>query len=190
MAYCRERGLRRLVAGRVEALPFGAETFHLLVALDLLEHIDDDAGLMRELWRVCRPDGHLLLSVPAYRFLWSDHDEALHHRRRYTRRSLLGLIRGTEFRIIRFTHAITFLLPPIATFRLAQRMVRRGGKPKTHLIPLPATVNRLLIGLLRLEARCLRGVNFPFGVSIVALLEKPGDPSAAHSEGARGVQNA
>ncbi|KPL11309.1 hypothetical protein AMJ85_03910 [candidate division BRC1 bacterium SM23_51] len=179
MGYCVKRGIERLVCGRVETLPFGDQTFDLLLALDLLEHIDDDAALLRELWRVCRPGGHVLISVPAYRFLWSDHDEALHHFRRYTRVSLKQLLRSTDFEVVRFTHAITLLLPPIAAFRLIQRAAKPKGRPKTHLIHLPAAVNRLLIALLKGEARWLRSMDLPFGVSIIALARRPArDPSS------------
>ncbi len=173
MQFCTQRGLDRLVCARVETLPFRSAQFDLLLALDLFEHIDDDRALLAELARVCRPGGHLLITVPAYPFLWSEHDEALHHRRRYTRTSFWSLIQTSDFQVIRFTSAITLLLPPIAVFRLVQRALKPRGKPKTHLIRLPQELNRLLIGLLNLEARWLRQMDFPFGVSLVALLRKP-----------------
>jgi len=184
--YCRQRGLQRLVCARVEALPFAHERFDLILALDLFEHIDDDAGLLRELWRVCRPGGNLMITVPAYRFLWSDHDEALHHRRRYTRDSLLRLIRATDFEIVRFSSAITMMFPPIAAFRLTQKLFKPRGAPKTHLIPLPRLVNRFLIEMLKLEARWLRHFNLPFGVSLVALLRKPVGREAVNVEREKG----
>ncbi|MBM3335854.1 class I SAM-dependent methyltransferase [Candidatus Sumerlaeota bacterium] len=173
MKCCRARGIERLVCARVESLPFSAEQFDLVVALDLFEHIPDDRGLARELWRVCRPGGWLLITVPAYPFLWSDHDEALGHCRRYTRRSLMELIEATDFEIVRFTSAIALTLPAIAGFRLAQRALKPRRAPKTHLIALPPALNRLLIALLNIEARWLRRFNLPFGVSLIALLRKP-----------------
>lgn len=173
MAYCARRGIRRLACARVEALPFGDEAFDLLLALDLFEHIDDDAALLRELWRVCRPGGYLLITVPAYRFLWSEHDEALYHKRRYTRTSLRNLLRTADFEIVRLTHAITFMLVPIVLFRLAQKALKPRGRPKTHLIRLPRALNKMLIELLKAEARLLRRVNFPCGVSLIALVKKP-----------------
>jgi len=175
MGYCTRRGIDHLTCGRVEALPFRGEAFDLLLALDLLEHVDDDAALMRELWRVCRPGGHLLITVPAYSFLWSEHDEALHHFRRYSRASLRRTIATTPFRIVRFTNAISLMLPPIAAFRLAQKTFKpdHDHRPKTHLIRLPRPLNRFLISLLRLEARLLERINFPYGVSLLALLHKP-----------------
>jgi len=174
MACCAERGIERLVCARVEALPFGAAAFDLLLALDLFEHLDSDEALIREMWRLCRPGGHLLISVPAYPFLWSEHDEALHHRRRYRRAALRRLIALTGFETVRFTSAITLLLPPIAAFRLLQKAVKNHEAPKTHLLPLPAAINRLLIGLLKMEARWLQNFDLPFGVSLIALLRKPG----------------
>lgn len=173
MDYCRQRGIEQLTRARVEAMPFGEKTFDLMLALDLLEHVEDDGGLIRELWRICRPGGHLLITVPAYPFLWSEHDEALQHCRRYTRASLRKLIGATGFETVRFSSAITFMLPPIVAFRVVQRNVKRKGAPKTHLIRLPRAFNQMLIGVLKLESRLLRHVNFPAGVSIVALLKKP-----------------
>ncbi|MER3559157.1 MAG: methyltransferase type 11, partial [Armatimonadota bacterium] len=73
-----------LIRARLEALPFVNESFRLIVALDVLEHLPDEAHALAELWRVLEPDGWLITTVPAYRWLWSKHDVALHHYRRYT----------------------------------------------------------------------------------------------------------
>ena len=173
LKFCRQREIARLVCAPVESLPFRNEQFDLLLALDLLEHMDDDAALIREMWRLCRPDGHVLITVPAFPFLWSDHDEALHHRRRYTRQSLRRLIRTAEFEIVRFTSTITLMLPPIALFRFVQRFLAPKRRPKSHHIHLPGPLNRLLITLLKCEARWLRRFDFPAGVSLIALLRKP-----------------
>jgi SAM-dependent methyltransferase len=171
--FCSQRGIGGLTIGRVESMPYRGGRFDLILALDLLEHVSDDLALLRELWRVCKPGGHLLITVPAHQFLWSEHDEALHHKRRYSRRGLRRLISATGFETVRFSSAITFLLAPIAVFRLAQRLFKRNRAPKTQLIQLPRPVNWFLVGLLRAEARILEYADLPSGVSIVALLRKP-----------------
>ena len=84
LSFSRERGQERLVQGDLTALPFATATFDLITALEVVEHVESDETALAELCRVLKPGGTLLLSVPAYRFLWSSHDVALHHKRRYT----------------------------------------------------------------------------------------------------------
>jgi SAM-dependent methyltransferase len=104
------------------ALPFADRRFDLVCALDVLEHLDDDAGAVRELRRVLRPDGVLIVFVPALRLLWGRQDEVSHHRRRYSRRDLRVLIAGAGLRIDRLTFFNTLLFPPILAARLAMRL--------------------------------------------------------------------
>src|ERR1700694_4954563 len=86
LARARESG--EVIEGSVMELPFEDGSFDLATSLDVIEHLDDDLGSLRELRRVVAPGGSLLVTVPAYPWLWSHHDEINHHRRRYTRRSL------------------------------------------------------------------------------------------------------
>ena len=84
--FCRRRGVLGATEGRLESLPFDDGSFDLILATDVLEHIEDDQSVMRELRRVAAPGACLLATVPAYRWLWSQHDDAHHHFRRYTLR--------------------------------------------------------------------------------------------------------
>src|ERR1700730_8400269 len=83
VGYCRKRGLLDVYQGGAESLPFEDGSFDLVTALDVLEHLDDDALALREIGRVLRPGGCLLMSVPAHKFMWGDQDEVNLHRRRY-----------------------------------------------------------------------------------------------------------
>lgn len=171
---CRERGFGSLSRGRAEGLALRGAAFDVVTCLDVLEHADDEAGLA-ELYRVCKPGAWLLITVPSYRFLWSEHDEALAHRRRYLARELRRKVEGAGFRVHRLTYVLAILLLPIALFRLAQRLCkRRRGAPQTAHIILPDWLNRLLVRLLDIESRLARRVSLPFGVSIVCLAQKPG----------------
>jgi ubiquinone/menaquinone biosynthesis C-methylase UbiE len=172
MFYCKRRGIKKLIRGDVTALPFPDNSFDLILALDLIEHVEDDRGLLREFHRVCAPGGKVMITAPAHPFLWSDHDEALHHFRRYRHRPFLSLLREAGFHPIRYSYAITLVYAPIVAFRVLQRLVKRRGKPKTHLIELPQWINQALIGILRLEGALLERMNLPFGVSLLALLER------------------
>lgn len=180
LSYCRKRGAKRLVAGSAERLPLRDSSFHYAACLEVLEHLDDDRAGMRELFRVIRPGGYALVAVPAYQWLWSEHDEALHHRRRYSAQRLKDIAREAGFRVTRVTHCVTFLLPAIAVFRLGQRLVggfKRRSPRVAYLVP-PRWLNQVFVSLLHLEACLLGRLNLPLGVTIVCLLEKPHSPEA------------
>lgn len=122
-----ERGHAARVRGDASRLPFLDRAFDLVVALDVLEHIDDDLGAARELLRVLRPVGALVVFVPALMLLWGFQDEVSHHRRRYARSQLRDVITGAGCEVQRLTFFNTLLFPPI----LAVRWAMRVRKPRT-----------------------------------------------------------
>ena len=171
----RERGLGPVLPGSLdEPLPFDDASFDLAVALDVLEHVADDAAALAELARVLAPGGRLLVTVPQYGWLWGEHDVLAHHHRRYTRGLLLARAAAAGFEAERVTAFNTVLLAPIAAARLAQR-ARRRAQPASDLGRTPqGPVNRALEGVLRAEARLIRrGRNLPAGVSLLAVLRRP-----------------
>jgi len=174
LGYSRRRGQLRLVRDRGEELPVASAAVDIITALDLLEHIPDDGAALREFARVLRPGGLLILTVPAGPALWSEHDEALDHLRRYRRAQLRRLLERAGFAVQRLSPAIAALFPPIAALRLLQRLRRRRkGRPQTAFIVPPRAINWLLTALLRLENRCLMSFDLPLGVSLVAVARKP-----------------
>lgn len=188
LQYCRRRDHCALVRSRGEALPFADASAHLITALDLLEHIPDDAAAVREFARVLRPGGVLLITVPAGPMLWSEHDEALDHLRRYRSRELRRALEGAGLEVERLSPCITFLLLPIALLRFLQRLwPRRRGGPQTALIVPPKGINTLLIKLLALEHRWLLRFNLPAGVSLLAVARKRG-PALLSERAAPGVR--
>jgi SAM-dependent methyltransferase len=169
LTYCRKRGIERVTLSAVERLPFADGAFDVVTAMDMLEHTDDDLAALSELRRVLRPGGLLLATVPAYGFLWSEHDEALKHRRRYTAHELRNKMTVTDFRIERTSYFITLLFFPILAMRVHQGLFKKSTQPQTSVRLLPHWLNASLVGLLALERRLFRHMNLPFGVSIVAL---------------------
>jgi SAM-dependent methyltransferase len=155
-----------------ERLPFAAASFDLVTALDVLEHLDRDDLAAREIARVLRPGGLLVATVPALPSLWSEHDEALDHRRRYRPRSFRRLLGEAELEIELLSYTVSVLFPAIFLFRRLQRLRRSPRDPRTSLVPVPPILNRLLIGLLRLEGRLLPHLRLPFGVSLIAVARK------------------
>ena len=107
----RKREAGEVIEGSVLEMPFEADRFDLAASLDVIEHLEDDLAALRELRRVVKPGGALLVTVPAYQWLWSGHDEINHHFRRYTRRSLQRVGEEAGWRQVRTTYFNSLLLP-------------------------------------------------------------------------------
>jgi len=147
------------------ANPFeGRARFDLVVALDVLEHIEQDVDSLRSLAACLAPGGRLLLTVPAYPWLYSGHDLIHHHRRRYTRRSLDRVVAAAGLRVHRAGYFNTVLLPVVVVMRLASRWLRRPPASDASL-PGPR-VNSLLARLFGAEAPAVRRGGFPAGLSL------------------------
>lgn len=164
VAFCRRRGLEGVSQSSIEGLPFEDESFDLLCATDVLEHVDDDRVALEELRRVGLPGGHLLVTVPAYMWLWSDSDVALHHRRRYTRPELVQAAQDAGWQVVLTTYFNSLLLAPIA---VARRLRRDRAAARAELAATPPSLDGLLSLPMRLEALLIdRGLFLPAGVSI------------------------
>ena len=172
LKFAKEKGMKHLVLGSAENLPFADNCFDIVAALDVLEHLEDDRQALREIFRVLKPNGAFVFTVPAFMSLWSVHDIALAHKRRYLWREIHDKVVQAGFRLHCLSYAICPLLPVVFVFRKVQNLLMRGKKPATALIELPSPLNRLLIELLKLEAALIPFVRLPFGVSLVGLAEK------------------
>jgi SAM-dependent methyltransferase len=167
--FCQNRGIKTVALSPVEVLPFACGTFDIVTALDVLEHTDDDLHCLREIHRVGKQKGLVLITVPAYGFLWSEHDEALKHRRRYTAHELRNKLVLTGFQVVRTSYFISTLFFPILALRIWQGLRKNSTQPRTSVYVLPDWINSALVGLLAVERRFFQRINIPFGVSIVAL---------------------
>lgn len=175
--YAKRRGIDRIVRGDAQAMPFRSGSFDLVLALDAFEHFPDDEAAMREARRVLAPGGALVLTVPAFMALWSPHDDAFHHLRRYRRGPLGERLRGAGFEIERLSYWSMFLAPPLFVFRRVRRWLGRNRPPKSDFqVPLPRWVSGLLDGLYVAEAALLGRADLPFGASLVALARAPASP--------------
>lgn len=153
-------------------LPFRDE-FDAAGAFDVLEHVDDDALVLRNLGAAVRPGGTVLLTVPQHHWLWSPLDEFAHHRRRYTRRRLVSLVRQSGLHVVRATSFVSFLLPAVAASRFRQR-----GRPINPLTEfgLPGFADRAFEGALRFERVLIEhGVSLPVGSSLLVVARRPSE---------------
>jgi SAM-dependent methyltransferase len=155
----------------VTALPFPDQSFDLICAFDVIEHVEEDGLAIRELKRVCKRGGKLYLTVPAYPFLWSQHDRINHHYRRYTAKSLKRLV-SNEFTIQYISYFNTVLFIPIAALRLFRKAGLSKKPPRSDFegkgILSSAFLNRAWSRLFGLELFLLRHIRLPFGVSLLA----------------------
>ncbi len=167
----RERGVGEVVAGSVLEMPFFSDSsFDLAVSLDVIEHLEDDLTALRELRRVIAPGGALLLTVPAYQWLWSGHDEINHHHRRYTRRSLQCVAEEAGWTQARTTYFNSLLLPVAIVLRVLDRFNRKTTESSLDLWVPPEPVNRVLELPLKAEAAMIgAGGRIPAGLSLLSV---------------------
>lgn len=167
----REREAGEVIEGSVLDMPFDDGSFDLSVSLDVIEHLEDDVGALRELRRVTKPSCALLVTVPAYQWLWSGHDEINHHHRRYNRRTLLAAAEAAGWREERSAHFNSLLLPVAIALRALERFKPSTTKSSLDLWVPPAPLNWALRQPLNLEAAVIgRGGSIPAGLSLLTVL--------------------
>ena len=174
LAFCKMEGLHNLKKAEIENTQYPAETFDLVLGLDILEHCDDDLAAFREIFRICKKGGYCILTVPAYQFLFSDHDVAAHHRRRYSFRDLRSKFEKIGFSVIRATYFNTLLFPVAFCFRILHNLLKSFCFSKNistdFVYTVPRFLNMVLGAIFGLEKYLLRILNFPFGLSLLCIV--------------------
>lgn len=161
-----------LTRASVLHMPFADASFDLVTSFDVLYHrgVSDEITALREVHRVLRPGGRLLMRLPAYEFLWSKHDRAVHTRRRYTATTVRQLVEQAGFIIERYSYVNTFLFPIALTQRMLERAVPTMERQESDLTPPAPLVNTALRVPFALEAAWLElNGTFPFGLSVMCL---------------------
>ena len=172
LSLVRETGHQHVVCGSAVHLPFDADSLDVIAMLDVLEHIDDDKAVLAECHRVLKPGALLLMTVPAYQWLWSGHDEALGHRRRYRRSALVKLVARAGFETRTVSYAVSALFPLIAGFRVLERLMSK--RQQTSYVMVPGWLNTLFAASMKMEAKAIAaGARLPFGTSIIVAGLKP-----------------
>lgn len=156
-------------------LPLATAGAVMVVCCDVLEHIEDDAAACAELFRVLAPGGTLVVTVPAGHSLWSAHDRALGHRRRYARGVLEGRLAAAGFEIEARHGFILALWPLVWVVRRWRRnsdSEQAGAAPSSDFVELPSPINAALVGWLWLESLAIRVLRWRAGVSLVVRARK------------------
>lgn len=168
--FCKQRGLGSVKLGAIEELPFEDQSFDIITALDVLEHLDDDAAGLQEMKRVLRPGGTLLLFVPAFMFLWGVQDDVSHHRRRYRLPALRRLLEQGGFKVEKASYAnITFFVP-VLLVRTFMRWL--GIRASTEYEINIKKMNTPFSHLFAAERVVLTRGRFPFGVSALCVARR------------------
>ena len=169
LEFCKRKGLK-VHKGLAETLPFADESFEIVTALDVVEHLDDDIAGLKEMHRVLKNGGKTLIFVPAFMWLWGVQDDISNHRIRYTKKQIVERLQQAGFEIERATYANWTFFAPILVGRTIMKIT--GIKPESENNVNVSALNGIFGKLFSAERFWLRRANFPFGVSIVIVAKK------------------
>jgi ubiquinone/menaquinone biosynthesis C-methylase UbiE len=173
--FCQERALSGLSRASTLRLPFADSSFSLVTAFDVLYHeeVVDDLAALREFHRVCKEGGNVLISEPAFNFLWSYHDTAYHSKRRYVASELESKLGKVGFQVVKLSYSNALLFPVILAFRMWKRLFKPSPEDRSDVKPLNPYLNKGLLALYNLEALLLCKARLPVGSSVVCVARKP-----------------
>jgi SAM-dependent methyltransferase len=170
IGYCASKGLGVVRKGDICALPFADGSFDLVLATDVIEHVDDDDSAVREISRVLVRGGKALITVPAFQSLWGLQDRKAFHKRRYRMNSLLSLLRGARLSPMQCYYFNYILFLPIYLARRVIDLLRIDLKSEDQINnPL---LNRILLTIFTLDIRTAPTIKPAFGVSLFVMAEK------------------
>lgn len=169
IALCTKRGVTNLYVGTLREYPASGK-FDVITLLDVIEHIDDDLDVLRQVYARLNEGGHVLITVPAYQWLWSAHDEVNHHKRRYTRSRLGVVVNKAGFHVEHLSY-FNMMLFPLAAIRRGLARLTGSREAEDFKVPV-APLNALLRGIFRMEQHLLPYVTLPFGLSVVCWATK------------------
>lgn len=173
LKFCRQRGLNNVYKADVTSLPFKKDQVDLVIALDLIEHVVDDVAAFKEFNRVLRSGGIIIISVPAFKFLWSYWDEMLGHQKRYTTGSLSKAITEAGFKVEKVGYSNSMILLPTLVMRKLKSLRRVNPEEQaSDFIHTPSSLNKLLTSYYSLETSIAANVKIPAGLSVIAVARK------------------
>ena len=169
--YCRKRGLEKLYSGYIEDFPADEFQPKAAVMLDVIEHIEDDKKVVKQVFDLLPKGGYLISTVPAYQWLWSRHDEVHMHFRRYKKKNFTGMLKSAGFSIDYTSHFNTFLFTPAVLKRFTEKITgsKADESPVDEVSP---GLNRVFTKIFMSERNILKGISLPFGLSIVCIAKK------------------
>ena len=168
--FCRKRGLENVKIGQSFKTDFEKSSFDLVTALDILEHVDDSKSL-KEIFRILKNGKFLIITVPAFPWLWSNWDEILHHKRRYTKKSLQLVLEKNKFKVLKISYMYSFLVLPAVIIRFIKSLFFKDYYPSDFKLSSPI-INELLTKVADLERIFIKKGGVPFGTSLICVAKK------------------
>lgn len=165
----------RLLQADSQVIPLADNSFDMVTAFDIIEHVEGDTKVVSEMHRILRPGGVLMVNVPAHPALWGPHDVSLHHKRRYRKAQLGALFDPALWNRLRLTYAFASIFPPAAAIRTTRRIFPQRGEPQADAKPTAPWLNQLLKGWHNIEAGVIDRVGSPMGLSLVTIQRKRAD---------------
>lgn len=173
LIFCKNNGIKKAIQCNAQKNSFKEETFNIITCLDLLEHVGDILGVLSELRRVVKDGGKIIITVPALKFLWSQHDEALCHLRRFNKKELIDLVTEANFKIDKlgyFFFSSFFIVAPI---RIIRRLLMKKTRAKSDTTTLPPYIlNEFLKWLFNIEIKISTFIRLPIGTTLYAVISK------------------
>jgi len=171
--FCRERGYgNRVECGNVLNLQFPDNSFDIVTALDVIEHVKDDIKALSEIKRVCKKNGIIFLIIPAHQWLWSSNDIAYHHWRRYSKKMVKELIKKLDLEIITLTYFNILLFPLFILITFVKKMFFQNKICSNVTIAVPKVINCFLIKVMDFERILIKSGMVPFGASLIIVAKK------------------
>lgn len=168
--YCKKRDIKTVSLENAESTKFPSNHFEIITLLDVLEHTNDEKTL-KEINRIIKPGGLVLITVPAFPVLWSRWDVILGHKRRYTRRSLSNILKNHKFKIIKISYMFSFLIFPVFLIRLLKSKIFQKNYSSDFRLN-NVFINFFLLKLSNLESFFISNLNVPFGTTIICIAKK------------------
>lgn len=169
--FCAAKGLGNVLIHDVSK-PFPESSFDVIIATDIIEHIDDDKKALNNIFNATKPGGFVLITVPCFMFLWGPQDDLSHHKRRYIKKELVQLIKEQGFRVLKSFYFNFLLLAPIFMMRKLLKML---GKKQNENEINSSLINKIFQAIFTLDVKLAKVLPIPFGVSCCVIVQKPLD---------------
>jgi SAM-dependent methyltransferase len=162
-----------LICGDINEYPFNLSSFDLITCFDVIYHrdVNDDLAI-KNFRKYLKNGGHILLTVPAYSFLFSKHDEVVYTNKRYTRKQIKRLLKNNGFEVIRLSYCVCLLFPVAFIKRIFNKYTSSKDAAHNELKMPGKSVNRFLLFVMRIENFLLQYISLPFGLSVLVLAKK------------------
>lgn len=170
LSFCKKRRLKKLILGTAEKTSLKKNFFDVITLLDVLEHTDD-SKVLKEAYRILKKDGLIIITVPAFGWLWSNWDVVLHHRRRYFAKSLIEILKKENFQIIKISYMYSFLILPALIIRTIKSLLFKKSYSSDFKLSSPY-LNLIISQVTKVESFFIMLTSIPIGTSIIAVAQK------------------